>query len=85
MDGLTDLNVGAGNAWASQSKLISAPPATSKESDFADLGNFGDTRPAGSDIHKVQNVILGSLAERATAISVSPASSGNRYRGNMER
>lgn len=43
------LNAGAGNAWASQSKLNSAAFATSKESDFADFGNFGDTRPAGSE------------------------------------
>lgn len=47
---MTDLNPGAGNACASHNRLIAAPFATSKESDFADFGNFGDTRPAGSDL-----------------------------------
>lgn len=48
----TDLNVGAGNAWASHNKLTSAPFATSNASDLADFGNLGDTRPAGSHVPK---------------------------------
>jgi len=47
---MTDLNPGAGNACASHNKLIIAPFATSNESLFADFGNFGDTRPAGSSV-----------------------------------
>lgn len=46
---VTDLNAGAGNAWASHNKLTTAPLATSNASDLADFGNLGDTRPAGSD------------------------------------
>lgn len=48
----TDLNAGAGNACASHNKLISALFATSKELIFAIFGNFGDTRPAGSNVER---------------------------------
>lgn len=68
---LTDLNAGAGNAWASQSKLSSTPLAASKESDFADFGNFGDTRPAGSGIHNTLGVTL-FLTTASTYASPAP-------------
>lgn len=53
----TDLNMGGGSAWASHRKLNSVPPTTSKESDFADLGNLGETRPAGSEtVHYIVKI-----------------------------
>lgn len=63
----TDLNPGAGNACASHNKLIVAPFATSKESDFADFGNFGDTRPAGSNVRKQSLLIILTYSDTGIA------------------
>lgn len=52
------LNTGTGNAWASHNKLYMLPECTSNESDFADLGNVGDTLPTGSKEKYLKSVFL---------------------------
>lgn len=50
------LNIGTGNAWASQRKPNPLPDSTSKELDFEVLGTFGAALPTGSARNRADTV-----------------------------